>query len=130
MIIFVLLPTGQATGQRGGDGASERVLQLPASHGAPPAGAGPHLGRHRQPGHQAVGRHRPHQGRRRRPLTTAPPQHHRRHEGTLRPTTGTTPGLNQAFFFDHFAKNSGRKKLRFLANFGKTQANFGKTQVK
>ena len=38
--------------------------------------------------------------------------------------------IQQAFFFVHFAKNSGRKKTQVLALFGKTQPNFCKTQVK
>ena len=32
-------------------------------------------------------------------------------------------------FFRHFAKKSGRKKLRFLGIFGKSQTNFCKSQV-
>ena len=36
----------------------------------------------------------------------------------------------QAFFFVHFAKNSGRKKTQVLAIFGENQPIFCKTQVK
>ena len=38
--------------------------------------------------------------------------------------------LSAGFLFDHFAKNSGRKKTQVFAIFGETQPIFCKTQVK